>query len=619
MKSWYHRITGPLGRFVSANHGYVAAAMLISMFVLGYTSMIGNSAIVDEVAHISAGYSYLHFGDYRLNPEHPPLMKDLAALPLQFMNLKFPNNTADWTTEVNGEWDTGWDFLYNMGNNADAILFWARLPILIFGTLFGVLLYVYSRRRWGIQVALLALFFYALSPNIIGHSILVTTDIGASVFIFIALITFGRFASKPTGQNMLLLSFALAGAQLAKFSAILLYPLLAGVTLVMVWLYKHPGSAGQRFRTYAGGLVAASGLSALWIYLFYWPHVWNMSTAVQDRLIVGSLVAANSTVYSNILVWISHVPLMKPAAQYILGVVMVSGRVAGGNVTYFNGMVTDQSFKWYFPETVLLKTQVSLLIMAIVVAGVMLWRYFHHRPFKAFDQFRTSFQKHTLEWTLGAFAGFYFVVSILGNLNLGIRHILPIYIPIFVLTAIGTIHLMRRLAASKWQAVAGIVFAALLFWYGASTIAAAPNFLSYFNELIGGGANAENYFTDSSVDWGQDLLRLRDYINNNPQINHIAVDYFGGGLVQYYFCDRAYDGLGHLIENSSGYDCTHSKVEIWHSSYGRYTGQYIAVSETYLENDRYFSAISGQEGYGYLRAMKPIAKIGNSIYVYKLY
>jgi hypothetical protein len=121
------------------------------------------------------------------------------------------------------------------------------------------------------------------------------------------------------------------------------------------------------------------------------------------------------------------------------------------------------------------------------------------------------------------------------------------------------------------------------------------------------------------VDWGQDLKRLKDYVNDNPEINHIAIDYFGGGVPAYYFCDRKRDEQGNIVTNASGYDCSKSKFEEWHSQYGQYTGQYIAISETFLENDRYYSELNGTAGYQYLRDREPIAKVGNSIYVYKLY
>jgi Dolichyl-phosphate-mannose-protein mannosyltransferase len=622
MKSTYNRIISRVTDFVSDQHRYFAAAMLIVMFLLGITSMVGNSAIVDEVAHIPAAYSYLKLGDYRLNPEHPPLIKDIAAIPLQFMNLKFPTNSNEWLNEVNGEWDTGWDFLYNLGNNADAILFWARLPILLMTVGFGAFLYWYTRRRWGTWTALLALFFYSFSPNFIGNGILVTTDVGASVFMFIGLVTFVRFADDPSESNVLLLSLALAGAQLAKFSGPLLYPFCLIVTFFIAGLSKKGGNWRDRLGLWSGGFILASVISVVWIYLFYIPPTFNMPTAVQDRLIAGSLIAPNMITISHVLVSVSQWHLgswafMKPLVQFALGLAMVAGRVVGGNVTYFNGQVSIESFKLYFPEIFALKTQVAFLILMLTGAGVMSWRFFRRRPVRGWTRFRRHFMTHIPEWTLGGFAVFYFAVSIAGNLNLGVRHILPVYIPLFMVVAIFTVKFTRELAATKWKQLAAGVLVLLLAWYGGSTLWIHPSYLAYFNELIGGPANAENYFSDSGIDWGQDLKRLKTYVDANPQIKHIAIDYFGGGLPQYYFCQREYNQDGSL--NTTDYDCSHSKMEIWHSSYGQYPGQYIAVSETYLENDRYYSALAGQPGYAYLRAKTPIAKIGYSIYVYKLY
>jgi hypothetical protein len=236
-----------------------------------------------------------------------------------------------------------------------------------------------------------------------------------------------------------------------------------------------------------------------------------------------------------------------------------------------------------------------------------------------FERLSAHFQAHILEWTLGGFAAFYFGISVAGNLNLGIRHILPIYAPMFVLVAIGVVKRLHYLSKTKWAAKAAVVLAALLVWYGGSTIAAHPYYLSYFNELIGGPANSGKYFSDSSVDWGQDLRRLKTYVDEHPEINHIAVDYFGGGVPEYYFCQRKFDERGKLVATADGYDCSTSVFEQWHSQYGEYTGQYIAVSETFLENDRWYSALNNMSGYDYLRAREPIAKIGYSIYLYKLY
>ena len=617
MKSQYNRIISSLGNFIGKWHAYIAAGLLLTMFGLALSAMVGNSAIVDEVAHIPSAYSYVHYGDYRLNPEHPPLIKDLAGIPLQFMHLKFPDNEPAWTTDANGQWESGWNFIYHEGNDADAILFWSRLPILLLAIAFGWFLYVFCRKRWGTGVALLTLFFYAFSPNLLAHSALVTTDLGASVFIFLGLVTFAYYAEKPSFGRLMLMSVGLAGAQLAKFSAFLLYPFLLVCAFVLVWIAKDPKTVGARMKTYVLGLIGSSVLSMLWVWIFYIPNTFNMPIAVQNRLIEASLPTGSAHAFGQILMRINGLPLMKALAQYLLGLTMVFDRVSGGNVTYFNGMVTNQSFHGYFPELFVFKTQIALLILIVVPLVLLVLRLFKVK--NPFERVIENARTHMLEWTLGGFAVFYFVVSVAGNLNLGIRHILPVYIPLFVIVAVVTVKRLRALQATHWRKLSAAVFALLLVWYAGSTLSQHPNYLSYFNELIGGPQNADKYFSDSSVDWGQDLKRLKTYVADHPQINHIAIDYFGGGVPAYYFCDRKKDATGHIIPTAAGYDCSMSVMEEWHSQYGEYTGQYIAVSETFLENDKYYTELNDTPGYQYLRDRTPIAKIGNSIYLYKLY
>src|SRR3989344_4733919 len=127
---------------------YLAILMLAIMFALMFGSSINDSAIFDEVAHIGAGYTYLKYQDGRLNPEHPPLLKSLAALPLVFLNLEFDQGQQFWTIEnVNDrQWLAGNHLLYEAGNDADQILFWSRLPMILLTFLFR-LSYFFSARK----------------------------------------------------------------------------------------------------------------------------------------------------------------------------------------------------------------------------------------------------------------------------------------------------------------------------------------------------------------------------------------------------------------------------------------------------------------------------------------
>jgi len=113
--------------------------IVAAAFILMFNASLKESATMDELAHIPSGYGYVKYLDYRLNPEHPPLIKALAAFPLLFQKLNFPVQNRYWQKDVNGQWAVGAQFLYESGNNADEIIQWSRL---------GPMLYLVKRVDW---------------------------------------------------------------------------------------------------------------------------------------------------------------------------------------------------------------------------------------------------------------------------------------------------------------------------------------------------------------------------------------------------------------------------------------------------------------------------------------
>ena len=135
------------------------------MLAILLSTSVQESAIMDELAHIPAGYSYLKYQDMRINPEHPPLLKDISAIPLLFLNLKFPEQSKAWVADINGQWDLGKELLYQNGNNPDVILFFARLGPIFLTILFGFLLFKLGSLNFpGPKAALLSLTFSRSRP-----------------------------------------------------------------------------------------------------------------------------------------------------------------------------------------------------------------------------------------------------------------------------------------------------------------------------------------------------------------------------------------------------------------------------------------------------------------------
>ncbi len=134
-------------------------AVLITSFALflAIFSLKGDSITTDESPNVSAGYSYLTQKDMRLNPEHPPLVKDIGALPLLFQKINFDANHPSWRDNVNDQWSFGPHFLYEIGNNPDKIIFSARLTVLIFFVLLCFFVLKWTREKYGPKTALIAL------------------------------------------------------------------------------------------------------------------------------------------------------------------------------------------------------------------------------------------------------------------------------------------------------------------------------------------------------------------------------------------------------------------------------------------------------------------------------
>src|SRR5665647_1706675 len=118
--------------FIEKNYKSIIFIILAFMFVVSVLNAKNDSAIYDEIAHIPAGYSYLTKHDMRLNPEHPPLLKDLAAFPLLFMHLNFDTAQPFWNENPNdAQWNAGKYLFYRADNNPEQIAFWSRLPIIL--------------------------------------------------------------------------------------------------------------------------------------------------------------------------------------------------------------------------------------------------------------------------------------------------------------------------------------------------------------------------------------------------------------------------------------------------------------------------------------------------------
>lgn len=603
----------------------LAILMLAIMCGLMLVSILNESAIVDELAHIPAGYAYATELDYRLNPEHPPLLKAISGAFIRvFVNPRLPVENLSWKNEINGQWGMGYSFLYGVtGNNADAIIFWARIPVILLSIFLGWLLYQWVYKRFGSGTALSTLALFCFSPTILAHSRYMTTDLGASFGFFIGIITFIKLLERPTLRNTIIAGVCFGIAQLLKFSLVLLVPM-EGI-MFLLWIITMPFENRREWMRHTWfllkritlGLLVALGV----VWIVYGLFTYNYPPERQLRDTTYLLSSYGFRPAANLDLWLVEHPLTRPLGHYILGGLMVQQRAAGGNTAFFLNEVSNRGSRLYFPLLYLLKEPLPLHIFGLIALWYMAMQFrswYRRRKTHPMDTISWRRAAHTyfIEWSCAIMIAVYWAVSIKSPLNIGIRHVLPTFPFLYILITRGVTHWMhsgmianphtwnQRLANLFKMSFVNfpkyIFFAFLMFWIVIGTFTVAPHFLSFYNELAYGTPQGWKIAVDSNYDWGQDLKRLADFVDKN-NIQHISVDYFGGGVPSYYLGDR---------------------VEGWSGSRGQPKG-WFAISATFRQGDfgtpinELIPTNPGQH-YEWLKQYPPIARAGYSIFIYKL-
>ena len=607
--------------FLKKNHRIIITVILGFMFTVSVINAWSDSAIFDETAHIPAGYTYMRYLDMRLNPEHPPLIKDLAGLPLQFMHLDFNTNGDFWTQSVDGQWDAGRSFLWHMGNDADKIIFWSRLPIVILSLILGWFIFRWVREISGTVAGLFALAIYAFDPNFLGHNHFVTTDIGICAFMTFSFYYFLRFVKHPSWKNVVIGGIFLGLVQLAKFSSVLLFPVygLALIIYPLVIVKKDKRDTDFRFRMkkigeYLGKGVAAGAISLVVVWMLYAVNTFHMPKEKLADIINYQFSPqsemASVKIMNEALIALDGNNLTKPMAEYFLGVGMVFKRVAGGNGAYFMGQVSAKAFPAYFPTVFLIKEPLANLFfmlsaLILTLVGFIKFVSAHAQKYthEVWHPVSEYIRHNITSVSLFAFIILYSYMSITGNLNIGFRHLFPILPFIYILTAKVIFDFWKKLHTHQGELIFGIILSALVLFLISGTVAAYPAYMSYFNQTAGGSKNGYRYVTDSNADWGQDLKRLKVWISkynlDNPSdtINKIHLNYFGGSDINYYFGDQA--------------------IDWWDSRRPLEPGWY-AISTNYLQGSIYDKEKKDSESYRWTQNIEPVAQVGTSIFVYYL-
>ena len=342
-----------------------AAGLLIIMFLLAGGAALRESATVDEVAHVGAGLSYLQRLDLRLNPEHPPLGKALAAIPLVIRGTYADYSGAAWQMSADffpayaTQWIFG-DAVLGRWNAWKPTLMWARLPMLILMLLLGWVIYRYGNRFGGPWGGLLCLTAYVTTPAFLAFGPLVTTDLPVTLFSLIALWHLGEIWAVPSPRNALLFGLALGASLLSKFTGLLIVPvIIVFFAQTRFWptaaqpIKKDERKAWRRarWRCVLRGVLWA----ALFVYLVYFILSWNQSGDALNRVGNGP--------------WASLIrrPLM-PLWLYCRGVLLML--LMGSRSTFLLGHAYPHGVPYYFPIVFALKSTLGFLLLLLLAAIV---------------------------------------------------------------------------------------------------------------------------------------------------------------------------------------------------------------------------------------------------------
>ena len=467
----------------------LACGLIILQMILVAIIVHGESPTFDEADHIFAGYMMWHTGDYGLNPEHPPLVKLVATMPLLPEKLWVPQlQQRYFKTEA---YRGGRDFLERNDGPGQRLLFRMRLAAGVFALGLLVTVFLMGSEFFGQTAGLLALLLVVFEPNLLANSDLVTTDVGVTCFLLATIYCFYRYARRPSVIRLLLTGLAAGLTLAAKHSGILLAPMLLGLTVVEIVCAE----SGRRRRV-AGMLLGGFAAAAIIAVAVLWAFYGFRYAARPSGLVMNPTLSEYAAPLKGIDSWvIGHVAGWRLLPEsYLMGLTDVH-YAAQEYPIFVLGHNYPQGVWWYFPVALSIKTTLGLIGL-LVLAGIALLS----RRLKQGRELAYLFVPGAI----------YLAVAIGSKMNIGIRHALFLYPVAALLAAAGLVALVRY--SRRWIWIGGGLVACHIL----SSMAVFPAEMAYANEAWGGTANTHKYLSDSSVDWAQQLVHVKRWVDAHP-------------------------------------------------------------------------------------------------------
>lgn len=416
----------------------------------------------DEPEHLVAGLEAWRYGEFARWHDQPPLARLLFALPLL---------GTDWSYHISDE-------QVRLDRPAAEVWLFRSRPVNVaMGVVMLLLIWAAAARLFSEPAATFVLALAVLSPDLIAHFSLATIDGAGALFFFASVFQFVRWWRTPTRLNAVLLGAALGFFLISKFNS----PPIAALILIVVLLRN----GGPHWRRAVGVFAIAAAI----VWAGYFFHISRVVFA--DGNVTIHFAGYMKQLVQEMPTLATPITIFLPACEWMTGIGMVVFHDIEGHRSFLLGNYSANGWKLYFPAAVVLKWPIIILLLA--AAGALLVR-------------RMSKRRDLLLMTL--FAAVYFGFAILTRIDIGVRHVLPIY-PVLLLYTGAVWEWARDKRSAQGLLIALVIVQAL------DTTRYAPDYLSYFTAAVP-SQNTWRYLSDSNTDWGQGMFALREYQREHP-------------------------------------------------------------------------------------------------------
>ncbi|MCI0347877.1 MAG: glycosyltransferase family 39 protein [Acidobacteriales bacterium] len=599
--------------------------VLLAIYALLVVQMARQQVVtVDEGGHIIAGVAQWQYGAFDIYGVNPPLIRLLTALPIIASNPKLDDTSF---LGLEREWlPIHEQFMRANAEDYQELIFRARLMVLAISLLGGWLIFLWSKELFGPMAGMVAVALWTLCPNVLAFAGVATMDLGAATFGILAMYAFWHYARQPGLLRAGVAGLALGCALLTKFSLLLLYPI-----WLVLWTAGPLRSHWQQRKLSSlldpifGLLASLLVINAGYGFSDCFKRLGEFrfrSAVLAGRPVRAEVLGGQAEYFENRFrdTWLERLRVPVPA-EYLLGLDEQRSHFDYGFPAYLRGEWRTPGWWYYYLYAAAIKIPLGTWLLG----GLAAWLAWQT------SKFRLGWFDEISLWLPPI--GFFVLTSSQTGINSHFRYALPALPFLFIgLSRVGRLLENSRIPAPtpssaahapppgtsipRRLAIALLVVA--LGWNAFSVLRVHPHQLSYFNELAGGPENGWQHLVDSNIDWGQDLLFLKKWIDSHTEARPLHLAYFGS-------MEPRLLGIEYrLPPQGPGKQLRASGPTARTDDLGPKPGWY-AVSVNlvcgmpfsgYNENGRRIVLVDGV--YRYFRHFQPVAKAGYSIFIYHI-